>query len=167
MERKREIEELPSEEVQHEIRMLNEYFREGFLNPSLEYVICHPLFLREIVPNNGGIPLIPACNVKLPKRGIWCNVYFNAGNCKTKKDVQMKVLQYWSRDAHKSIFAEGHLLNKFIHDYIRGGINFYLGTKFTDVDMETIYEKIGGGINRPLCEKFVDSGFDMKVLEGK
>ena len=47
------------------------------------------------------------------------------------------------------------------------GINKYLGTNFDFEDMDIIYTKLGNDVNRPLCEKFVDSGYDMNILISK
>ena len=44
------------------------------------------------------------------------------------------------------------------------GINKYLGTNFDFEDMGIIYTKLGNDVNRPLCEKFVDSGYDMNII---
>ena len=40
-----------------------------------------------------------------------------------------------------------------------------LGTNFTREEMELIYERLGNSCNRELTEKFVGSGYDMKLLE--
>ena len=47
----------------------------------------------------------------------------------------------------------------------RDGINAYLGTNFTVEDMGIIYCKLGNAINSELCVKFIESGYDMKLLE--
>ena len=44
------------------------------------------------------------------------------------------------------------------------GINKYLGTNFDFEDMDIIYTKLGNDVNRPLCEKFVDNGYDMNII---
>ena len=33
--------------------------------------------------------------------------------------------------------------------------------------MDIIYTKLGNDVNRPLCEKFIDSGYDMNILISK
>ena len=33
--------------------------------------------------------------------------------------------------------------------------------------MDIIYTKLGNDVNRPLCEKFVDIGYDMNILISK
>ena len=47
------------------------------------------------------------------------------------------------------------------------GINRYLGTNFNFQDMDIIYTELGNDCNRPLCEKFIDSGYDMNILTSK
>ena len=47
------------------------------------------------------------------------------------------------------------------------GINKYIGTNFDFEDMDIIYTTLGNDVNRPLCEKFIDSGYDMNILISK
>ena len=44
-------------------------------------------------------------------------------------------------------------------------INNYLNTNFTKEKMELIYTKLGNAINHNLTIKFVESGYDTKILE--
>lgn len=153
----KELEEIKNIEVRKEAFKLLEIFEEGFLNSELELVICHPINPVDI------------CNDFDYKvwhgrgRNVYCNVYFNIGACKNKLEVQRNVLEYWSREASKAMFA-GKEVNEVIHEYIRNGINEYLKTNFTAKDMELIYEYLGNGINHSLCEKFIESKYDMKLL---
>lgn len=43
-------------------------------------------------------------------------------------------------------------------------INDFFDTEFLLEDIELIYTRLGNNCNRPLCEKFVLSGYDMEVL---
>lgn len=45
------------------------------------------------------------------------------------------------------------------------GINKLLDTNFTQEDMEYIYTYLGNGIKHELCMKFVQSGYDLSVIE--
>ena len=45
------------------------------------------------------------------------------------------------------------------------GINDYLNTNFDFDDMEIIYTYLGNGVNRPLTIAFIESGYDMGVIE--
>ena len=45
------------------------------------------------------------------------------------------------------------------------GINKLLGTNFTLEEMTDIYTYLGNGINHDLCVKFVESGYDMTMIQ--
>ena len=92
------------------------------------------------------------------------NEYFNLGNCVSKHEVKCKVLEQFSRGAHKSQPYNTEKSNKKLHDFMLKGINDFLGTNFTEEDMAVIYQRLGNGINRRLTREFVDSGYDMKLL---
>lgn len=155
---KRTIDDIKNPEVKKEVFKLLEIFEEGFLNSELELVICHPVNPVDVCEEDFDYRLLHGQG-----RNVYCNVYFRTEDCKTKKDIQRKILEWWSRDAYKTMFA-GEKVSQIIQDYIRFGINEYLNTDFSRGDMEKIYSKLGNGINHALCEKFIESNFDMKVL---
>ena len=43
-------------------------------------------------------------------------------------------------------------------------LNHYLGTFFSEEDINLIYQRLGNGINQELTYIFIDSDFDMEVL---
>ena len=45
------------------------------------------------------------------------------------------------------------------------GINKLLGTNFTLEEMTDIYTYLGNGIKHDLCVKFVESGYDMTIIQ--
>ena len=45
------------------------------------------------------------------------------------------------------------------------GINQFLGTDFTEKDMEQIYTYLGNRCNHAKTLKFITSGYDMSVLK--
>ena len=45
------------------------------------------------------------------------------------------------------------------------GINKLLGTNFTLEEMTDIYTYLGNGINHDFCVKFVESGYDMTIIQ--
>lgn len=90
---------------------------------------------------------------------------FNLYNCKSDLEIKYKVLEWCSRAAFKSEPYHSKAMNSLLHAMIRNGINDFLDTAFTLEDMELIYTKLGNNCNRPLCEKFVESGYDMEVLK--
>lgn len=147
-------------EVGKEIFKLMEIFKEGFLNHNLEFIICHPINPVDI---DGDMDNWAYKQWHGKGKNVYCNVYFLTENCKTKLDVQRKVLEWWSRAAYKTEFASKKA-NEQIHKYIRNGINEYLQTNFTEDDLELIYTKLGNAIRSELCENFIKSGFDMSLL---
>jgi len=167
----REIDEIENKAVRIEVRKLSEIFEEAFINQGFDFVICHPIYLREAYPicllNGGRMVSDTGKVITVPKRGIYCNSYFSlAHDCESKLDVQCKVIEWLSRDACKT-YWKGGSADGLIHKYILRGINAYLGTNFSPKDMETIYRELGNGVNHELTVKFIKSKFDMKVLEKK
>lgn len=155
----RNITDIKNKEVQKEIFKLLELFEEGFLNSELELVVCHPVNPVDIADDEFYYRALHGKG-----RNVYCNVYFRTEDCKNALDVKMKVLEWWSRDAYKTRFAS-EKVDEIIHKYIRNNINEYLKTNFSEEDMELIYEKLGNGINHELCEAFVKSKFNLKLLE--
>ncbi len=93
------------------------------------------------------------------------NSYFRLDNCESREDAICKVLEYLSREAHKSLHFNKEWRNRQVHDYHRNGINAFCGTNFTEQDIEIIYTYLGNGVNRQKTLNFIHSGFDMAVLE--
>ncbi|MDY0210218.1 MAG: hypothetical protein RBQ91_02260 [Acholeplasma sp.] len=73
-------------------------------------------------------------------------------------NLNCKVLEWLSRPA----FKEG---NEKVHEWYLNGINKYLGTNFTNQDIEEIYCHLGNQINRPLTLKFIESNYNIEVLK--
>lgn len=95
----------------------------------------------------------------------FANAYFNLDTCNSLLEVRCKILEYLSRAACKSQPYTQAARNNQLHNFMREGINRALGTDFTKDDMRLIYQRLGNGVNRPLAEEFVNSGYDMKLLE--
>ena len=93
------------------------------------------------------------------------NLYFNLATCENLLDVKCKVLEWFSRDASKAIPFRSHWRNEEYQSTIRNEINDFLGTNFSSEEMLTIYCALGNRINHDLTVKFVNSGYDMAVLE--
>lgn len=99
----------------------------------------------------------------IPERsGVSC---FNLANCQSSGKIKCKVLEWCSRAAFKSEPYQSKKKNRELRRFMLKGINRFLDTDFSEEDMEQIYAKLGNGCNRPLCEKFVMSGYDMEVLK--
>ena len=92
------------------------------------------------------------------------NQYFNLANCETELDVKCKVLEWFSRGAYKSEPFDSDRQNQKLHEFMLSGINKFLGTQFTEDDMETIYTYLGNCCNHSLTVEFVNSGYDMAVI---
>ena len=93
------------------------------------------------------------------------NSYFRLDNCHTRTDAICKVLEYLSREAHKSLHFYAEWRNQQVYDYHRNGINAFCGTNFTQKDMSIIYTYLGNGVNRQKTLAFISSGYDLTVLE--
>lgn len=95
----------------------------------------------------------------------YSNQYFILDNCAEELDVKCKILAWFSRAAHKTEPYKTSAKNREFHEFMLNGINEFLGTSFTETSMDAIYTYLGNDINRSLCEQFVNSGYDMCVLE--
>ena len=92
------------------------------------------------------------------------NEYFRLEDCETEFDVKCKVLEWLSRGAYKTCPFNSNLKNERFHNFMLNGINDYLGTDFTEDDVETIYTYLGNRVNHSLTVEFVNSGYNMAVL---
>ena len=95
----------------------------------------------------------------------YANEYFNLGGCISLLDVRCKILEQLSRGACKAQPWNSGIRNKQHHRFMTEGINKALGTDFTQEDMMLIYDRLGNGVNRELTVQFVESGYDLKLLE--
>ena len=110
--------------------------------------------------------------------GLWeykkhiVNSYFRLDNVSNELELKCKVLEYFSRPAFKGFtFADQPLrerrIGEEVYKYHLDGINKFLETGFTTNDIEEIYCRLGNGINRNLCIKFIESNYDLRVLREK
>ena len=88
------------------------------------------------------------------------NQYFLLADCVTAEDIQAKVLEWLSRAAFKTSPYSQEWRNDRFHNAMRTSINAFLGTAFTEEDMETIYCKLGNRINHELTMDFILTGYD-------
>lgn len=98
---------------------------------------------------------------------VEANEYFILKDCETELDVKCKILEWLSRGAHKTCPFNSNLKNERFHNFMLNGINDFLGTDFTEEDIELIYDRLGNRVNHALTVEFVNSGYDMAVLERK
>lgn len=92
------------------------------------------------------------------------NTYLVLDNCETLEDLQCKVLEWFSRAAHKTQPYRSQKSNADFHSFILAGINEFLGTRFDIRDMDLIYTHLGNAVNHDLTVRFVRSGYDLEVL---
>lgn len=95
------------------------------------------------------------------------NEYFILKNCENELDVKCKVLEWFSRGAYKTQPYSTKKKNDEFHKFMLDGINEFLGTKFTENDMELIYTYLGNAVDHELTIKFICSGYDLEVLKEK
>lgn len=92
------------------------------------------------------------------------NEYFILRNCETELDVKCKVLEWFSGGAYKTEPYRRADKNIEFHKFMRDGINQFLGTDFTEDDMEIIYTYLGNCCNHEKTIRFIESGYDMQAL---
>lgn len=86
------------------------------------------------------------------------NTYFLLDNVNSQLELDCKVLEYCSRQASKG-------LNKRSKVYHFNGISEYFNRIFTQYEMDLIYTHLGNGIHRSLCIEYINSNFNIGVLE--
>ena len=96
---------------------------------------------------------------------IRSNTYFILRDCNNKEDVKCKVLEWLSRPAYKTEPYNTKRSNDEFHSFILAGVNNYLGTDFSDKDMEKIYTYLGNACDHEKTLKFIESGYDMSILK--
>ena len=94
------------------------------------------------------------------------NEWFSLEDCENEFDVKCKVLEWLSRGAYKTCPFNSNIKNERFHNFMLNGINDFLGTNFTEIDIEEIYTYLGNRCNHPKKVKFIESGYDMAVLKG-
>lgn len=93
------------------------------------------------------------------------NVYFTIRHCESRHDIILKLLEWCSRPMAKGEPYRQDKRNDEWRNELIKGINEYLGTSFNKEDMYWIYDTLGNEVNRELAERFVKSGYNMKLLK--
>lgn len=99
--------------------------------------------------------------ILIPKTNLYVGLY----NVNTPTDLKFKLLEWCSRECTFVERYSQEWRNKRYQDDILFRINKCLGTNFTREEMELVYDALGNGCNHELTERFVSSGYDMKLLE--
>ena len=94
------------------------------------------------------------------------NEYFRLEDCNNEFDVKCKVLEWLSRGAYKTCPFNSNIKNERFHNFMLNSINDFLGTDFTESDIEKIYTYLGNRCNHEKTVNFINSGYDMSVLKG-
>lgn len=81
----------------------------------------------------------------------------NSFRYESEELLPCKVLEWLSRAAHKE---GGEESRKWFLD----GINKFLGTNFDSDDIGEVYTYLGNNVNRELCLKFIESGYNVSML---
>lgn len=95
------------------------------------------------------------------------NQYIILYNCKTELDVKCKVIEWFSRAACKTWPFDSPRRNKKFQQFMLNGVNEFLGTSFTAEEMEQIYTYLGNACNHEKTVRFIESGYDMRMLEDR
>ncbi|XKH51348.1 hypothetical protein LG275_03885 [Chryseomicrobium palamuruense] len=86
------------------------------------------------------------------------NIYFRLEDIETDLVLKCKVLAWLSRPSCKGV-------SDYWQKRMRNIFNESLGTDFTLNEIETIYTRLGNDINRNLSIKFIESNYDLSLLE--
>ncbi len=112
------------------------------------------LFPRSFINANLEVILIPKTNT-----------YFSLDGVQSRRDIIAKLLMWCSRTIAKGQPFRSENRNNAFSEIAKKSLNHYLGTLFSDEDMALIYQRLGNGINPELTFRFIDSGFNMEVLD--
>ena len=94
------------------------------------------------------------------------NQYIILEDCKSEMDIKAKVLEWFSRPAHKANPYYQEWRNRKFHAFMLRGVNDFLGTDFTEKDTAVIYQRLGNRVNHSLTVQFIAQGMDVDWLEG-
>lgn len=119
--------------------------------PIIQKAMC--LFNGSFINRNNELIMIPKFNV-----------YTLLNDVETETDFKVKLCEWFSRDC---CCAMRYSQRWRLEEYWKNNTDIFnelCETDFSIDDMNLIYTKLGNGINRQLCKKFVESGFALKVL---
>lgn len=111
------------------------------------------LFPRSYINQNLEVILIPKTNT-----------YFSLEGVGSRRDIIAKLMMWCTRTIAKGQPFCNKERNDMYREVTKRALNHYLETLFSDEDINSIYQRLGNGINQDLTYSFIDSGFDMEVL---
>lgn len=94
----------------------------------------------------------------------YSNTYFIFASCESEEEVNCKVLEWLSRPAHKGMPYASEWRNKKFRAFMLDGINKFLHTDFNENDIEEIYTYLGNACNHEKTIRFIQSGYDLGIL---
>ncbi|WP_225743349.1 hypothetical protein [Marinilactibacillus sp. Marseille-P9653] len=86
------------------------------------------------------------------------NIYFRLKDVESKLDLQRKVIEWLSRGCHTGV-------SNPVQKKLRNICNDYLGTSFTKEEFDSIYTYLGNGVDSKATIKFIESGFNLNVID--
>ncbi|MDD3230891.1 MAG: hypothetical protein PHE09_16995 [Oscillospiraceae bacterium] len=92
------------------------------------------------------------------------NQYIILADCKVPEDIEYKVLEWFSRPAHKTAPYSQEWRNRKFHQFMLNGVNAFLDTTYTEDDVALIYDELGNAINHKLTAEFVKHGMSIDWL---
>ena len=93
------------------------------------------------------------------------NLYIQLENCKTKFQLFAKLLELCSKDSCFNLPYMVMKLNELYWEQNRKALNSFFDQNWSHKDMSLIYETLGCHVNPTLTKQFIESGFDLQVLE--
>lgn len=124
-----------NEEVIEELKKLMGIFYNSYINRNLEVIL-------------------------IPKT----NTYFSLEGVQSRRDIIAKILMWCSRTIAKGQPFRDQIKNNLYREVTKRALNTYLGTCLSDEDINLIYQRLGNCINPKLTYQFIDSNFDIEVL---
>ena len=122
------------------------------LNEALYYLKY--LFNGSFINEHNELILIPETNL-----------YILLNDCDSKFQLFTKLLEWCSRDACFSLPYPMMKFNELYWKQNRKALNSFFDQNWSHKDMSLIYETLGCHVNPTLTKQFIESGFDLKILE--
>ena len=126
------------------------------MNPEIKEELQHLMycFPKSFINRNNELVFHPQINYS-----------FLLDDCHNPRDVRAKVLMWFSRPCCKTVVYKRPKQNDNFHKNMTAMLSEYLGIGLTVEQVMVIYQELGNGVRKDLTYKFVDSGYDFKVLE--
>lgn len=93
------------------------------------------------------------------------NLYILLNDCDSKFQLFAKLLEWCSRDSCFSLPYPMMKFNELYWKNNRKALNSFFDQNRSHKDMSLIYETLGCHVNPTLTKQFIESGFDLKILE--